>query len=127
MALPAKSTENVSYTGNLSADEVTTADATTNFLTSTMQFTVGQAVVATDTDLDQIDQGGSTLADGDIISISGVKRDGTVVAATDFAIFSGGNSKTVGDLLAAIETLFPDSTATVSNGEIRLEDDETGY
>ncbi len=123
MALPAKDTETVTYIGNISADE---QDVTTNLLTSGIQYSVSGAGATSTTDLDALDQG-ATLVDGDIISISGVERDGTPVAATDFACFAAGASKTMGDLLTAIETLFPDSTATLNNGEIRLVDKVTGY
>jgi flagellar hook protein FlgE len=123
MALPAKDTETITYIGNLSADE---SNLTQNQLSSGMQYTVGGASAAASNRLDQLDQG-STLVDGDIISISGTQRDGTAVAATDFAVFAGGVSKTVDDLLTAIEALFPGCTASVSNGKINLIDDDDGY
>ena len=54
-------------------------DITTHDLASGLQYTVsGTSATATD-DLDTLDQG-LTLVNGDIISISGVKRDGTAVA-----------------------------------------------
>ncbi|KPK85890.1 MAG: hypothetical protein AMJ81_02440 [Phycisphaerae bacterium SM23_33] len=125
MALPAKATETLQYTGNLSASAQV---PTTNLLISGIQYTAGGAAASEDTSIDQLDQGGGTLVNGDIIVISGTTRDGTPVADTNFEIFDGGGvSKTVGDLLAAVEALFPGSTATIDNGEIRLTDNESGY
>ncbi len=124
VALPAQNTTTVQYTGNLSADEV---KPTTHLLTSVVQYTAGGTVASDATPLDQLDQGGSTLMDGDTLVISGFQRDGTPVGPSTFDLFSGGVSKTVGDLLTEIETLFPGSTATITNGEIRLIDDADGY
>lgn len=61
---------------------------------------------------------------GDKITISGVKHDGSAVAATDFTI---DGTKTVGDLLTQIQTLYGDVTASVtSDGKIQVVDNATG-
>jgi len=119
--LPAKPTENISYAGNLSADS---QDPTTNLLMSGTTYTVSGAPVATTTALDQLDQV-ANLAAGDQITITGTQRDGTSVS-TAFTITNPATD-TMGDLLSAITAAFPDSTADVINGEIRLLDDATGY
>ncbi len=124
VALPAQDTTNIQYTGNVSADAV---DPTTHRLTSVVQYTAGGTVASDATPLDQLDQGGSTLQDGDTLVISGFQCDGTPVGPSTWDIYSGGVSKTVGDLLTEIETLFPGCTATMTNGEIRLTDDQSGY
>ncbi|MHC1725816.1 MAG: flagellar filament capping protein FliD [Syntrophobacteraceae bacterium] len=60
---------------------------------------------------------------GDKITISGTKHDGTAVTA-DFAI---DGTKTVGDLLSQVQTLFGDVTASItSDGKIQVLDNATG-
>lgn len=62
--------------------------------------------------------------DGDKITISGTKHDGTAVAATDLAI---SDTTTVKDLLSQIESLFGNVTASVaSDGKIQVVDNATG-
>lgn len=63
-------------------------------------------------------------AAGDKITISGQKHDGSTVAATDFMI---DDTKTVGDLLTQIESLFGNVTASVTaDGKIQVVDNESG-
>jgi flagellar hook protein FlgE len=125
VALPAKATATVNYTGNLSANE---NDPTTHLLTSVTQYTAAGAVASKDTTFDQLDQGGSTLVAGDQIVISGTRRDGTTVAPVAFDLFTGGGApKELEDLLAAIDAEFTGSSASINNGEIRLRDDTSGY
>lgn len=123
VSLPAAATTKVTFSGNLSADETT---ATQNVISSGVTYTTSNQLAGTSTLLTALDQA-KNLTSGDKIVISGTKADGTVVANTDFAIFSGGNSKTYGDLVTAIQGLFPDSTATINNGQIRVTDNATGY
>lgn len=121
VSLPANATQNISYTGNLSADE---ASPTTNMLSSTISFTTGSGSQASATtliaNLDQAD----SIADGDTITITGTTRDGTAVNAT--LVITAATSD-MQDLLDAMNAEFTDSTAELSNGKIVLTDDEAGY
>ena len=101
VALPARATEVLGYTGNLSADE---SDPTTNCLTSVVQYTKDGAVVAGDTHLDEMDQADS-LAAGDTITIFGTKRDGTELgggAGVTINLHDGTDFLTVDELLQEI-------------------------
>jgi len=119
--LPAKATENISFTGNLSAES---AQRTKNLLVSGLVYTASGAPVNANTKLADLDQV-TNLDDGDQVKITGTDKSGNPVDAT--YTISDAASATVGDLLDAIDTAFSGSTATLSNGEIRLEDDEAGY
>jgi flagellar hook protein FlgE len=121
VSLPAQATGNIALTGNLSAD---TPEETTNLLSSGIQCKSGGSAASADTLLTDLD-GVSALADGDTISITGTTRAGTAVAAT-YTITTAATA-TVGDMLTAITAAFPGSTATMSNGEIHLTDDDAGY
>ncbi|MCE5279019.1 MAG: flagellar hook-basal body complex protein [Planctomycetaceae bacterium] len=78
VALPAKQTESLTFTGNLSAEE---SDPTTTILTSGTQYTKDGAVISADTLLAEVDQV-SGLSTGDTISINGTRRDGSTVSST---------------------------------------------
>ena len=120
VALPAKATETVTFAGNLSADS---NNPTASILTSGVAYTESDGTLATRTTLLlNLDQG-TGVAAGNTIQITGVEADGTAVNST-FTIAAG---STMGDLLDAITAAFPGSRATISNGEIRLTDDEAGY
>lgn len=125
VALPAKATETLSYTGNLSADD---ASPTTNMLTSVTQYTKDGAVVSDQTLLNELDQATNLSQDGKL-TISGTTRDGTVVNNVTFDMYDsvGKKWKTVSDLLTAINAAYPGSTASIVNGEIRLTDNASGY
>ncbi|MFP3937108.1 MAG: flagellar hook protein FlgE [Phycisphaerae bacterium] len=120
-SLPANATANISYTGNLSADE---SDPTTNQLSSTISFTTGGGSEASAStliaDLDQAD----SLADGDTITITGAERDGSSVNAT---VVLDTATTDMQDLLDALNAEFTDSTAELNNGKLVLTDDEAGY
>jgi flagellar hook protein FlgE len=122
VALPAKSTSTVTFHGNLSADSTTTA--TTNRLTSGVgsPYTDSKAIAGTDTLITGLDQA-TGVAAGDTISITGTARDGTAVNAA----FTIAANSTLGDLTAAITSAFSGSTASITNGEIRLVDNSSGY
>jgi flagellar hook protein FlgE len=120
VALPAKATSSVNFTGNLSADN--TANPTTCLLSSGTQYSEGNATAASDTKIMDLDQASGMTA-GSIIRITGTTRDGTAVAL-NYPITA---TSTMGNLATAITAVFPGSTATISNGEIRLSDNEAGY
>lgn len=132
-ALPAQGTENIRFTGNLSADEV---DPTTNRLRAGMEYTVASGASASrQTLLTDIVEGGSTLVDGDVILLNGTRRDGSAVTNVQFDVFTGGVSNAVEDLLDFVNATYANpadptdlwSVATVSNGEILVTDSQSGY
>ena len=121
MTLPAKPTENITYSGNLSAD---VAEPTTNLLSAGLLYTAGGAPVSAVTKLTDLDQV-TGLADGDQIGIAGFNRAGAAVS-TNYTIVDAAVD-TLGDLLGAISTAYSGSTANIVNGQIQLEDDAPGY
>ncbi len=124
VALPAKVTESIGYTGNLSANE---DQPTTNLMTSGMSYTVGGAVVSGTNLLKDLDQANG-MANGDRIRITGTRRDGTAVDVTwTIADITDTSNATISGLLAQINAAFTGSTATVTNGEIRVADNAAGY
>ncbi|MCL2700322.1 MAG: flagellar hook-basal body complex protein [Phycisphaerae bacterium] len=118
-ALPAKVTENISFTGSLAADDY---KATTNLLTSVVQYTQGAAVTSPATRLADLDQVSGGPLNG-TITITGTDRAGNAVSST----LTVDATTTMGDLVDAISAAFPGSTAKLTNGEIRLKDDDAGY
>ncbi len=132
-ALPAKPTELITFTGNLSADEI---DPTTNRLRAGTGYTIATGAGASrDTLLTDIVQGGDTLMDGDAILLNGTRRDGSTVTDVQFDVFTGGVSNSVEDLLDFINATYANpadptdlwSVASISNGEVFLTDVESGY
>jgi flagellar hook protein FlgE len=128
VALPARATETLSYTGNLSGDA---SEPTTNILSSGMQYTTVTGAAASEDSVIADLAEAQDLVDGDVIVITGTKRDGTTVAPTNFDIFdAGGASKTMGDLLTAIETALGGSgevTVTMVSGKILVTDVASGH
>ncbi len=119
--LPAQATENISFTGNLSAESTT---QTRNLLVSGLTYTASGAPVNLSSKLTSLDQV-SNLANNDEIHITGTDKNGDTVDTT-FTITDAAND-TIGDLLAAINTAYTGSTASLENGEIRMQDDVDGY
>jgi len=119
VALPARATQAITFAGNLSADSI---KPTVNLLTSGTQYTEGGAVASRSSLLSDLDQA-SGLAAGETMGIYGTDRDGNAVDET-FTIQAG---STLGDLIDAVSSHFSGSTATLSNGEVRLTDDTAGY
>jgi len=76
--LPAQVTSQISYVGNLSADE---AIPTMTRLSSGIQYTKGGVSVGSDTLLSEMDQT-TSLADGETIAITGTRKDGSQVSTT---------------------------------------------
>jgi len=125
VALPAKATQSITFAGNLSAD---TDNPTTNILSSGISYTQDEAAATGNTLLSDLDQAKGVAA-GETIRIKGVDPTGQAVDTT-FTLAAG---STVSDLLDAITAAFsqggtnPGAKATISNGEIRLTDNEAGY
>ncbi|MFW6133413.1 MAG: flagellar hook protein FlgE [Planctomycetota bacterium] len=131
VALPAKTTENIVYNGNLSADQAT---PTTHTITSGTQYTVDGAGAAGDTlikDLDQVavtDAGGTIV--GGTLTIAGTDRDGADVSSTVTVVDAAagaGEVYSMQDLLDHVSSLYDGSTASLVNGQIQLVDDSAGY
>lgn len=127
VALPAKVTATISYTGNLSADHET---PTTNYITSGMSYTRNGAVISGSAQLEALDQT-SGLANGDTFAITGTDNDGTTVSR-NYVLANVGDADpdlrpSMDDLLAEISTAFSGATAELVNGEIRLKDDAAGF
>ena len=74
--LSAQGTTQITYAGNLSADEV---NPTTNQLSAGIQYTEGGVSVGMSTLLSEMDQS-SRLATGDVINITGTRRNGIPVS-----------------------------------------------
>lgn len=131
VALPARATEEIGYTGNLSADQTS---PTTNILTSVTQYTKEGAVAAQDMHLNELDQADG-LAAGDTITIHGTKRNGDELgggAGVTINLHDGTDFLTVQELLQQITNTYQvggqdASIASITNGEIRLTDTESGY
>ena len=142
-ALPAHETTSVTYTGNLTAD---TQEASTNVLSSGLEYTKDGAAVTETATLDELDQA-TSLDQADVIRISGTRRDGSTLqtdlgggSTVDYVEIdmydSGeGRFKTVGEVLDEITAAYanPDdagdewSRASIVSSEIRLTDTEAGY
>jgi flagellar hook protein FlgE len=87
-----------------------------------LPYTASGVAATSSTLITDLGEFSGTLGSSDAISISGTARDGTAVS-TSLSVTS---STTLGDLLSAINTAFPGSTATLANGRIMLRDDTTG-
>ncbi len=124
IALPAKSTTSVSFTGNLSADA---SEPTTNVLSLPKELTLVSGAVASETTLLSAIKD-SALVAGDKFRIKGIKADGSYVGGVSTGTtYTVTNTSTIADLLSAVSAAFPGSTASLVNGEIRLTDDKAGY
>ncbi|MCC6408088.1 MAG: flagellar hook-basal body complex protein [Planctomycetes bacterium] len=86
-----------------------------------------ETVATATTDLNSLTSNQTDYVSGDTIDISGLDSDGTPVSAT-FTYGAGSDGTTVADLLAFIDNLYPNSTATLdaTTGQIQLTSDTTG-
>jgi len=101
-----------------------TAEATAQAHTATTQWTVSSVAANSPTDLAAL--AGVTLVATDVIDITGTDADGnTITVSFEY----GTDGTTVGDLLNAFNddtTGFPGVTASISDGYLQFENDETG-
>jgi len=128
VALPAKATESVTYTGNLSGDQ---SSPTTNILSSGTQYSTASGAAASEDSVIADLAEAQDLVDGDVITIAGTSPDGTAITPVDFEIFdASGDSKTLGDLMSAIQTALGGSgkcVVTMVSGRIRVTDVSSGH
>jgi flagellar hook protein FlgE len=115
--LPAQITTQITYTGNLSADEV---NPTTNQLAAGIQYTKDGVSVGMSTLLSEMDQS-SGLVTGDIINITGTRRDGMPVSA---ALTISTDPTT--NLLNSIQRYTVGGTAAVGTDLLSALDQATG-
>jgi len=133
IALPAKATAEISISGNLSSDATGVTQA--QVLSSSLRYTYDGDREATDTtELDQLDQfSGGSAAGGQLdvgeagtITIDGYNVDGSDLSGD--LTFDVGPDTTIGDLITHLNTnVLTGATASLSNGRIRITDNETGY
>ncbi|NLW86992.1 MAG: flagellar hook-basal body complex protein [Planctomycetes bacterium] len=124
IALPAKVTSEMWFTGNLSSDAT---NQTRNVLSAGIEYALPSGAVASENNL-LTEIAGANVAAGDKIVITGTKADGAYIggaaAGVTYTIEAGDK---IGDLLAEINAACPGSTASLVNGAIRITDDVTGY
>jgi len=130
-ALPASETTEVVMSGNLSADNSEEAQA--QVLVSDVAYTYdGGSGAVTTTEIDTLDQfSGGTGTDGQLgagetgtITIDGYGPDGTALSGS----LTVDATTTLGDLVDYLNTsVLTGATASLSDGQIAITDDETGY
>ena len=109
--VPGKATSNITLQGNLSAGATGPLAQT---LTSVQAFKAGGVAATTSTALNSLDDNAAQYVNGDSIVIAGVRADGTSVPAnTTLAVTP---TTTLGDLITAINSAFPGSTASLDTG-----------
>jgi len=130
VAMAANATSEVVLAGNLSSDAVF-ATTQTQKLASDIQFTTGTSTAATSSTLisalDQFSGAfGTTDTDGTLY-VTGYQPDGTAV--TDATGLDVDATTTMADVLSYIESQLGASnvTASMSNGQIVVTDDASGY
>lgn len=121
ITLAAKATESIKFSGNLSADQ---GIPTTSLLTSGQSYTAAGAPITDATKLSDLDQTTGDFATGiHVINIAGMDRAGSTVNYN----FTIDDNTTVGALLGAVSGQYTDSTASIVNNQLQLEDDSSGY
>ena len=125
VGIPAKATTEIIVSGNLSADAEFEAPQA-QIIDSNIAYTQNNGLMVTEsTEIDQLDQFSGTLTSG-TITISGYDKDGT---AFDTGLtFAVDGTTTLGDVIDHLNTNVLDgSTASLSEGQIRITDDTSGY
>lgn len=125
-SIPGTASTEITISGNLPASASGPVEETIR--TSNALFASGVAAT-TATLLNDLDSTTGAYVNGDTISIVGNDHDGTPVVSTFTydASANGGTGSNVGDLLAAIDTAYTGSTATLTTaGYIQVQSDTTG-
>jgi len=125
VGIPASATTEIIVSGNLSADDKFDV-AQTHVINSNIEYTYNTNSMATvSTEIDQLDQFSGTLTSG-TITISGYHQDGTAFDSGLTLAVDG--TTTLGDLIDHLNTnVLNGSTASLSNGQIVITDDTSGY
>lgn len=119
-SIPGSATTAITLSGNLPASSRGPVAQTVQ--TST-PFLAGGAAATAATTLNALDSNTTDYIVGDSIIITGNDQDGTPIT-TNFAVTP---TSTVGDLLAAVSTAYPQSTATLdASGNIQIQSNTTG-
>lgn len=121
-SIAGKATQKISLAGNLSSQAI---GPVSQRITTAVEFTAGGLPATATTKLTELDgySGGYVL--GDKIEISGQKKDGEGPDVTELAIDPA--TTTVGDLIAALNAGFPESTVQLdADGKIVATDNEPG-
>lgn len=128
-AMPAQATSSFNLSGNLRAEGGT---QTTTTLAAGTVYVLSDGITKSDvtTRIDALDQFSGTPNAADTITITGTGKDGTAVSHTWIVPAAA----TLGDLIAEINSAAAfdsgsadGATATLLNGEIRLEGNSAGY
>jgi len=133
VALPARATSEIIVSGNVSSDATSVTRA--QVLASSLRYTYdGGRESADSTEIDQLDQfSGGSGPDGQLgggqtgtLAISGYHPDGS--AFSSGLSFTVTETATLGDLIGHLNTnVLNGATASLSNGCIRITDDQAGY
>ena len=126
-------TTEITLSGNLSSDQ-SFETAQSQVLNSSITFTTGGGTEAANTttlsSLDQLTSG--TISDDSTITLSGYTHDGTQITGTT-AVINVTGATTLSELASSIETAIEnfgtgtDVTVSITNGKIRITDNESGY
>jgi flagellar hook protein FlgE len=118
--IPGPATTTIALQGNLDAS---TAGPQAEVLTSAQPFLTGGVAATASTLLNSLDDNTIQYVAGDKIQIQGTTASGTAVNTT----LSVGPATTLGNLVSALNTDFPGSTASVdANGNLVLKANNTG-
>jgi flagellar hook protein FlgE len=125
---PARATTEIKYYCNLNADA-----STARAYTASIAFTAESNPATAETAINDLDQTTAPLDDGDVIRISGQRRDGTAVSVT-FTYGAANDGTTLGDLMARINSAdgfnsTSDTGAAISldaSGKLMLRDNLRG-
>lgn len=123
--LPAKATNNMVVSGNLSADGTT---ARTQLLESDMAYTYNDNAAQLDTKISEVGQFNGSFAAGQTgtITITGTQRDGSAISGSNTLAVDA--DTTMGDLIDSINAILTDSTASLTeDGKIKITDNTSGY
>jgi flagellar hook protein FlgE len=105
--IPGQETTSITIQGNLPA---TAVGPLAQVLTSAQPFTSGGVPATSSTSLNSLDDNTTQYKTGDTIQIQGTTANGTAVNAT---LVVGATAPTLGDLVNAINSNFPGSTASI--------------
>jgi flagellar hook protein FlgE len=127
MTVGAIATENIYLGGNINAGLQASAQVITS--TDTMRYESGGIILNADgtTELNDLVQVSTALADGDVINIGGKNSDGSALSGVTFTYGAGNDGTTLQDLIDRINTAFAgEASASIEDGKIILTDDLAG-